>query len=59
MSHVDLSRVFEYYHKYINLAINDDLKAALEKHQTELTSFLKDIPKKKLKVQPHYIIIDK
>jgi uncharacterized damage-inducible protein DinB len=47
MSHVDLSRVFEYYHKYINLAINDDLKTALEKHQTELSSFLKDIPKKK------------
>ena len=47
MSHVDLSRVFEYYHKYINLAINDDLKTALEKHQIELSSFLKDIPKKK------------
>jgi len=47
MSHVDLSRVPEYYHKYINLAINDDLKTALEKHQTELLSFLKDIPKKK------------
>ena len=47
MSNVDLSRVFEYYHKYINLAINDDLKAALEKHQIELSSFLKDIPKKK------------
>jgi len=47
MSHVDLSRVPEYYHKYINLAINHDLKTALEKHQTELLSFLKDIPKKK------------
>jgi len=47
MSHVDLSRVPEYYHKYINLAISDDLKTALEKHQIELISFLKDIPKKK------------
>ena len=47
MSHVDLSRVFEYYHKYINLAIDDDLKTALEKHQVKLLSFLKGIPKKK------------
>jgi len=47
MSHVDLSRVFEYYHKYINLASNDDLKTALEKHQVKLLSFLKGIPKKK------------
>jgi uncharacterized damage-inducible protein DinB len=47
MSYIDLSRVPEYYHKYINLVINDDLKSALERHQTELLSFLKDIPKKK------------
>jgi uncharacterized damage-inducible protein DinB len=47
MSNVDLSRVPEYYHGYINLAINDDLKTAFDKHQTELVSFLKDIPKKK------------
>jgi len=47
MSYVDLSRVPEYYHKYINLAINDNLKSALERHQTELLSFLKNIPKKK------------
>jgi uncharacterized damage-inducible protein DinB len=47
MSNVDLSRVPEYYHKYINLAIDDDLKTAFEKHQTALVSFLKDIPKKK------------
>jgi uncharacterized damage-inducible protein DinB len=47
MQNVDLSRVPEYYHKYINLVINDGLKTAFEKHQTELISFLKDIPKKK------------
>ena len=47
MANVDLSRVPEYYHKYINLVINDDLQAAFEKHQTELVSFLKEIPKKK------------
>lgn len=47
MNHVDLSRVPEYYHKYINLSIQDDLKTALDKHQTELLSYLKAIPKKK------------
>jgi uncharacterized damage-inducible protein DinB len=47
MANVDLSRVPEYYHRYINLAIDDDLQTAFKKHQTELISFLKDIPKKK------------
>lgn len=47
MVNVDLSRVPEYFHKYIHLAIEDDLQTAFEKHQTELISFLKDIPKKK------------
>jgi uncharacterized damage-inducible protein DinB len=47
MTNVDLSRVPEYYHKYINLAIDDDLQTAFKKHQTDLTLFLKDIPKKK------------
>jgi uncharacterized damage-inducible protein DinB len=47
MTNVDLSRVPEYYHKYINLAIDDDLQTAFKKHQTDLISFLKDIPKKK------------
>lgn len=47
MQNVDLSRVFEYYHKYINLVIEDDLQTAFKKHQTELISFLKEIPKKK------------
>jgi uncharacterized damage-inducible protein DinB len=47
MANVDLSRVPEYYHKYINLVIKDDLRTTFEKHQTELVSFLKEIPKKK------------
>lgn len=47
MSNVDLSKVPEFYHKYINLAIHDDLKTGFEKHQIDLVSFLKDIPKKK------------
>jgi uncharacterized damage-inducible protein DinB len=47
MANVYLSRVPEYYHKYINLASGHDLKTAFEKHQVELISFLKDIPKKK------------
>lgn len=47
MPNVDLSRVPEYFHRYINLAINEDLKTAFDKHQTELVAFLKEIPKKK------------
>jgi uncharacterized damage-inducible protein DinB len=47
MTNVDLSRVPEYFHKYINLAADDDLDTAFEKLQTELVSFLKGIPKKK------------
>jgi len=47
MANVDLSRVPEYFHKYINLAISDDLDTAFDKLQTELVSFLKGIPKKK------------
>lgn len=47
MPHVDLSRVPEYYHKYINLAIDDDLQTAFKNHQTAFIDFLKDIPKKK------------
>ena len=47
MNHVDLSRVPEYCHKYIHLAMEDDLETALDKHQTILISFLKEISKKK------------
>jgi uncharacterized damage-inducible protein DinB len=47
MANVDLSRVPEFYHTYINLAIKDDLKTAFEKHQVDLVAFLKEIPKKK------------
>lgn len=47
MLHVDLSRVPQYYHRYIQNLINDNLETALEKHQVELIYFLKNIPKKK------------
>jgi len=47
MSNVDLSRVPEYYHKYINLSIGDDLKTALQKHQTGLVSLLENVPEEK------------
>jgi uncharacterized damage-inducible protein DinB len=47
MVNVDLSRVPDFYHKYINLVIDEDLQAALKRHQTEVLSFLKEIPKKK------------
>lgn len=47
MTNVDLSKVFEYYHRYINLAISDDLKTALQKHQTNLVSLLENIPDEK------------
>lgn len=47
MSNVDLSRVYNYFHRYINLVTENDLEKAFEKHQTDLVSFLKNIPKKK------------
>lgn len=47
MTNVDLSRVFEYYHRYINLAISDDLETALQKHQNNLLSLLQNIPDEK------------
>ena len=49
MTNVDLSRVPEYYHKYVLLANNDDLETAFEKHQKRASSFLKSIPRKKWK----------
>lgn len=47
MSNVDLSRVYSYFHRYINLVTEDDLEKAFEKHQGDLVSFLKNIPKEK------------
>lgn len=47
MANVDLSRIPEYYHRYIQLASDDDLQTAIQKHQANLVSFLKEIPKKK------------
>jgi|SRR5579875_3035545 len=47
MANVDLSRVPEYYHQYIKLAMDDDLKTAFQKHQTGLVSLLQNIPEEK------------
>lgn len=47
MVNVELSRVPEYYHSYITHVMDDDLESAFQKHQVELVSFLKEIPKKK------------
>lgn len=44
---VDLSKVPPYFHQYIHLAIEDDLESALYKYQTNVISFLKEIPKKR------------
>jgi len=47
MANVDLSRIPEYFHKYVNLASDDDLDDAFDKHQKTLLSLLKTVPKKK------------
>ncbi len=47
MTHVDLSRVFEYYHGYINRVSENNLTKAFQKHQTELLSALDEIPEEK------------
>jgi hypothetical protein len=47
MANVDLSRVPAYYHKYIALVSENDLKTALEKHQTDLINELKKMPLEK------------
>jgi uncharacterized damage-inducible protein DinB len=44
MANVDLSRVPEFFHKYINLVAENDLSKAFQEHQTGLISFLKQIP---------------
>ncbi len=47
MANVDLSRVYEYYHRYINQVTEGDLTKAFQKHQTELVSALIAIPDEK------------
>lgn len=44
MANVDLSRVPEYYHKYINLVNENDLGQAFQKYQTDLIAALSQIP---------------
>jgi uncharacterized damage-inducible protein DinB len=44
MANVDLSRVPEYYYKYINLVNENDLDQAFQKHQTDLIATLPEVP---------------
>ena len=47
MARPDLTRVPEYYHKYIDQVKEDDLMKALKKQTRMMNKFLDDIPKKK------------
>lgn len=47
MTNVDLPRVPDFYHKYINLITEPDLTRAFQKHQVDLLSILMDIPEEK------------
>ena len=44
MANVELSRVPEYYHGYINRVTEKDLNKAFLNHQIDFVSFLNDIP---------------
>jgi uncharacterized damage-inducible protein DinB len=44
MANVDLSRVPESFHGYINCVKENDLSKAFQNHQTDFISFLKDLP---------------
>jgi uncharacterized damage-inducible protein DinB len=47
MANVDLSRVPEFYHKYISFVAEKDLEKAFQDHQTDFLSTLKEIPTEK------------
>ena len=47
MPQVELSRVPVFYHKYINLVNETDLSSAMQNHQQNLVSVLKNIPDEK------------
>jgi uncharacterized damage-inducible protein DinB len=47
MANVDLSRVPEFYHRYINFVAEKDLGKAFQEHQTDFISTLKEIPTEK------------
>lgn len=47
MANVDLSRVPEFYHGYINLVAENDLQQAFQHHQATVLSALKNIPAEK------------
>src|SRR5205085_3372068 len=44
MANVDFSRVPEFYHNYIKLAVARELPEAFKLHLTDLVTVLKDIP---------------
>jgi uncharacterized damage-inducible protein DinB len=44
MPNVDLSRVPEYYHRYINQVTEHELDAAFQQHQTALVDLLTTVP---------------
>jgi uncharacterized damage-inducible protein DinB len=47
MAKPNLQRIPAYYHSYINNVKTDDLAAAFKQHQTDLTSFLTQLPDEK------------
>lgn len=44
---LQLNRIPEYYHKYVNLVHEKELKQAFDAHQHELLNILKDLPAEK------------
>src|SRR5215211_4555216 len=47
MANIDLSRVPQFYHRYISYVDENDLTKALQKHQYDFRSFLDTIPEEK------------
>jgi len=47
MSHVDLSRIPDFYHRYVHRVSADDLPTALAKHVTNFIPLLQSLPEEK------------
>lgn len=47
MSHVDLSRVPSFYHRYVQRTMEDDLRTNFQKHLTGILPLLKSLPASK------------
>ena len=47
MANVDLSRVPQYYHKYINLVSSKELQNGFDQYPSEFINFLQSIPEEK------------